>query len=58
MTPGVIAILFGIGVGGWVFDKASHHTGNNARTSVITAAFVGLIAAFVFFTLFRFVIHK
>lgn len=58
MSAGLVAIVFGIGVGGWVFNKTSHRTGNVVKTSVITGVFVGLIAAFVFYTLFKFIIPK
>ena len=58
MSTGLIALVFGIGVGTWVFNKTSHRTGNNVRTSVITAVFVGLIVAFVFYTLFRLTFAK
>ena len=55
MSTGFIAVLFGLGVGAWVFNKASRRTGNNTRSSLILAFFVGLIAAFVIYTLVRFI---
>lgn len=58
MGAGVVAFIFGLGIGAWVFKKASHSTGNNVKTSVITSVFVGLIAAFVFYTLFKLIIPK
>jgi uncharacterized membrane protein len=57
MNSVVVAVLFGLGVGAWIFNKTSHRT-NNVRTSLITATFVGLIVAFVFFTLFKLTFHK
>jgi hypothetical protein len=57
MNASVLAILFGLGVGAWIFNKTSHRT-NDVRTSLITATFIGLIVAFVFFTLFKLTFSK
>ncbi|HUC87526.1 MAG TPA: hypothetical protein VMR95_00015 [Candidatus Binatia bacterium] len=58
MSAGLIALLFGIGVSGWTYHKVSHRTGHIVRTSVIVAVFVGLIAMFVFYTLFNMFVPK
>jgi hypothetical protein len=58
MSAGLLAIMFGLGVGAWIYNKTSHRTGHNTRTSIITAVFVGLIVAFIFYTLFRIFIAK
>jgi hypothetical protein len=58
MHDELIAVVLGIGVGGWVFSKVSRRTGNLMKTSIITAVFVGLIVAFVAFTLLKFVFSK
>lgn len=53
MSGGIVAFLFGVGVAGWTYHNVSHRTGHNIRTSLIVAVFVGLIAVFVFYTLFK-----
>lgn len=39
-----IALLFGIGFGGWVFAKLQRSTGGNTQNSLIGAAVSGFIA--------------
>jgi hypothetical protein len=58
MSAGLIALMFGASVGAWVYNKVSHRTGHIVRTSVITSIFVGLIAMFVFYTLYKMLISK
>jgi hypothetical protein len=58
MDDGLIAVVLGIGVGGWVFSKTSRRTGNLLKTSIITAVFVGLLVTFVAFTLLKLVFNK
>jgi hypothetical protein len=58
MHSGIVAVVLGVGVGGWVYNKTSHRTGNIVKTSVITAVFVGLIVTFVAFTLFNLLFNK
>jgi hypothetical protein len=57
MNAGVIALVLGIGIAAWVFNKTSHRTNSN-KTSIITAAFVGLIVMFVTFTLIKLTVAK
>jgi hypothetical protein len=58
MNAVVLALVLGLGCGTWIFNKVSHRTGNNVKTSLITALFVGAIIAFVFFTLFKLTFSK
>jgi hypothetical protein len=57
MDAGVISLVMGIGVGAWTFNKTSHRTNSN-KTSLITAAFVGVIVIFVAFTLIKLTFAK
>jgi hypothetical protein len=58
MSTGLISFMFGASVGAWVYNKVSHRTGHIVRTSVITSIFVGLVAMFVFYTLYNTYIAK
>lgn len=44
MSNVTIALLFGIGVSGWVYAKAHHSTGGNITSSLIAAAAVGFLS--------------
>jgi len=56
MSPLLVSLLFGLGVGGFVWSKISLSTGNARPASVTMAAAVAGIAAFIFFfTLLKFV---
>jgi hypothetical protein len=58
MSPLLIAIFFGAGVGGWAWAQLAHRTGNNDQRSVaISALAVGVLAAVIIFTLFKFVLN-
>lgn len=58
MSDTLVAIFFGVGVSGWLYSKLSHRTGNAVpKTTYLTAGFIGLIAAIVIFTVFKFVLH-
>jgi hypothetical protein len=46
-----LPLLFGVGVGAWVFNKMAGRT-HRAQLGVITGIIVGLMAFFVFFTLY------
>lgn len=58
MSKIAIAIMFGFGVGGWVYSKVSRRTGNQLRTSFLVSGFVGLIALFVLYTVLSFFVKK
>jgi hypothetical protein len=58
MSPLLIAIFFGLGVGGWAWAQLARRTGNNDQKSVaISALAVGVLAAVIIFTLFKFVLN-
>lgn len=58
MSKIALALMFGFGVGGWVYSKVSRRTGNQLRISFIVSGFVGLIALFVLYTTLSFFIKK
>jgi hypothetical protein len=53
MSALLIAFLFGIGVGGWVYSKMSHRTGGNYKSSLTVAAIVGLAGLLVIYILLK-----
>ena len=52
MNAGILALILGLGVGAWVFKQMSHRSNDN-RTGIIIASVVGVIAAFIFFTVLK-----
>jgi uncharacterized membrane protein YsdA (DUF1294 family) len=48
-----LSLIFGVGIGAWVFNKTTHRT-NRSQTGVIVAFVIGLIAFIVFYTLYSF----
>jgi hypothetical protein len=58
MSNGLVALFFGVGVGGWAYAQLARRSGNaNPSSTVIAAGFLGLVAAIFIFTLFKFVFH-
>ena len=55
MNNGLVALMFGVGLGGWVYYQMMRHTGNNTKSSLIAAGLAGLVGAFVIYTLFAWV---
>jgi hypothetical protein len=51
MSDKWIAVLAGIGVGTWVFQKVIRRTGGNMKTTLIASVFVGVIVFFVAWSL-------
>ncbi|HUY53395.1 MAG TPA: hypothetical protein VMV24_02345 [Candidatus Dormibacteraeota bacterium] len=45
MSNLVIALLLGIGSGGWVYNKLLRTTGNNKKNALIGAIIIGLLLA-------------
>lgn len=43
MNNVVVALLFGIGSGGWVYARVYRKTGGNRQNSIIAAVAVGLV---------------
>lgn len=52
MSSTLLAFLFAVGVGGWVYSKTDHRTGGNTKTNIIVTGLVGIIAFFVSWSLF------
>lgn len=58
MSPALIALFAGIGVGGWAYSKLVRSTGNsNPRNVALSALAVGVFAFIFVFTLFKFVLN-
>jgi hypothetical protein len=58
MNNFLIALMFGAGVGGFVWSKIGRKTGNaNPNGVYMTAAVSGLIAFIFFFTLLKYVLN-
>jgi hypothetical protein len=58
MSPALIAIFFGFGVGGWAYSKVAHSTGNSDPKSVaMVSVGAGLVAAIFIFTLFKYIFN-
>ena len=54
----LIGFLFGIGCGGWVYNKMMHSTGGNTKNALIVAAIAGVAAMVLLMTILSAVIHK
>jgi len=44
MSDLAIGVMFGIGVGGWIYSQSYRRTGGNKPQSYISAIIVGVIA--------------
>lgn len=55
MSNQFVALMFGIGAGGWTYYKMMRQTGGNTKSSLLIAALAGLAGAFVIYTLFAWV---
>ena len=55
MNNQLVSLFFGAGVAGWVYYQVMRRTGSNAKAAWGSAAFAGLIAYFVFYSLFAWV---
>ncbi len=44
MPPVVVALLFAVGAGTWVYTKIMRSTGGNTKNSAITAGIAGIFA--------------
>lgn len=52
MSNTLIGLLFGIGLGAFIYAKMIRQSGGNTKMSLITAVLVGAVGFFVVFTLF------
>ncbi len=52
MSPFLLALLFALGVGAWVYNKVQHRNGGITKQSLIAASAVGAVALVIFYTLF------
>jgi hypothetical protein len=58
MSPALVAIFFGFGVGGWAYAQLERRTGSSDPKGVALSALgIGVAAAIVIFTLFTFVFN-
>lgn len=53
-----IALVFGAGVAGWVYNKVQHRNGGQSKQSLSVAILVGAVAFIVFLTLFATFVPK
>lgn len=56
MSNHLIALMFGAGVGGWVYTQIMRQTGGNLKSSWIITAISGIVAYFVMYTLLAWVL--
>ena len=57
MSNFLVAIFFGVGVGGWAYAQLARRSGNaNPGSTIMAAAGAGFVAAIFIFTLFKFVL--
>ncbi len=47
----MIALLAGLGAGGWVYSKFHHRTGGNVRNALVAGALAGVFAFIVIISL-------
>lgn len=50
MSNALTGLLFGIGLGGWIYTMMMRQSGGQTQTSIIVAAVAGLIGFFVVYT--------
>jgi hypothetical protein len=50
MSNALTGLLFGIGLGGWVYAMMMRQNGGQIQSSVIVAAAAGLVGFFVIYT--------
>lgn len=51
----LIAFILAVGLGGWVYNKTMHSTGNNTQTALIVAFVAGIIALLLVNTLLGYI---
>ncbi len=54
MQTYLIALIFAIGVGGWIYSKVQHRTGGITQTSLLMAGVAGVIVFIFAIILFSF----
>ena len=55
MSKFLIAFIFAVGVGGWVYAQIQRRTGGNAQTSIMMASIAALIAFLFIILVFSFI---
>jgi len=55
MNNTLVALLTGVGFGGWVYAMTMRQTGGNTKLAIGAAVAAGLVGAFVIYTLFAWV---
>ena len=58
MSDFVIALLFGIGSGGWIYSKMYHRTGGNQKPTLIVTAISFIVITAVFYSLIKILFHN
>lgn len=58
MSDLLVAIFFGVGVGGWAYAQIAKRNGNaNPGNNALVAAILGLVAGIIIFTVFKFILN-
>ena len=58
MSDGLISLLLGAGVAGWGYSQLAKRNGNaNPGNNALAAVIGGVVAAIVFFTILKFILH-
>lgn len=55
MAPWIIALLFAIGASTWIYTKIMRITGNNTKSSLITASLSGVLLFFIVLAVVSFI---
>jgi hypothetical protein len=58
MSNLIIALLFGVGSGGWIYNKLLRTTGNNKRNALIGAVIAALLLAIFLYLILGTIIKK
>jgi hypothetical protein len=58
MSNLLIAFLFGIGSGAWVYNKLLRTTGNNQKNALIGATITGLVLILILYFILNAIIKK
>ena len=58
MSDALIAFLFGLGFGAWIYSKVYRSTGGNSKNAVVVGAGTGLVAGILIFVILGFIFHS
>jgi hypothetical protein len=58
MSNLIISLLFGIGSGGWLYNKLMRTTGNNKKNALLGASIIGLLLSILLYLILGSLIKK